>query len=227
MPWRHHVADAPILRARRRSRATAAVRAGPPQSGRARAGRQLPRRLGDARAGAPRPGDARGRDLAIGTRVALGTLLGHRPQRADASARALRRAAGPVADRAGARPRHALRRPSQPALALVARRSHPRPTRLRLFARLSVDAGLDRRYSRPTVARRDRGAGPRGLRDARPDAWRLHRSRFAAAIPGAELIPLPAVGHVPMLDDPELVTQTILDFTAHTQTPRRRTAIRA
>jgi hypothetical protein len=51
--------------------------------------------------------------------------------------------------------------------------------------------------------------------------------RFAAAIPGAELIPLPAVGHVPMLDDPELVTQTILDFTAHTQTPRRRTAIRA
>jgi pimeloyl-ACP methyl ester carboxylesterase len=37
--------------------------------------------------------------------------------------------------------------------------------------------------------------------------------RFAAAIPGAELIPLPAVGHVPMLDDPELVAQTILDFT--------------
>jgi pimeloyl-ACP methyl ester carboxylesterase len=38
--------------------------------------------------------------------------------------------------------------------------------------------------------------------------------RFAAAIPGAELIPLPAVGHVPMLDDPELVARTILDFTA-------------
>ena len=39
--------------------------------------------------------------------------------------------------------------------------------------------------------------------------------RFAAAIPGAELIPLPAVGHVPMLDDPELVARAILDFTAH------------
>jgi pimeloyl-ACP methyl ester carboxylesterase len=37
--------------------------------------------------------------------------------------------------------------------------------------------------------------------------------RFAAAIPGAELIALPAVGHVPMLDDPELVARTILDFT--------------
>ena len=38
--------------------------------------------------------------------------------------------------------------------------------------------------------------------------------RFAAAIPGAELVPLPGVGHVPMLDDPELVARTILDFTA-------------
>jgi pimeloyl-ACP methyl ester carboxylesterase len=38
--------------------------------------------------------------------------------------------------------------------------------------------------------------------------------RFAAAIPCAELVPLPAVGHVPMLDDPELVARTILDFTA-------------
>jgi pimeloyl-ACP methyl ester carboxylesterase len=38
--------------------------------------------------------------------------------------------------------------------------------------------------------------------------------RFAAAIPRAELVPLPAVGHVPMLDDPELVARTILDFTA-------------
>jgi pimeloyl-ACP methyl ester carboxylesterase len=51
--------------------------------------------------------------------------------------------------------------------------------------------------------------------------------RFAAAIPGAELIALPAVGHVPMLDDPELVAQTILDFTAHDQTPRARAATRA
>jgi pimeloyl-ACP methyl ester carboxylesterase len=37
--------------------------------------------------------------------------------------------------------------------------------------------------------------------------------RFAAAIPDAELVSLPAVGHVPMLDDPELVARTILDFT--------------
>jgi pimeloyl-ACP methyl ester carboxylesterase len=37
--------------------------------------------------------------------------------------------------------------------------------------------------------------------------------RFAAGIPGAELIALPAVGHVPMLDDPDLVARTILDFT--------------
>jgi pimeloyl-ACP methyl ester carboxylesterase len=38
--------------------------------------------------------------------------------------------------------------------------------------------------------------------------------RFAAAIPDAELVPLPSVGHVPMLDAPELVARTILDFTA-------------
>jgi pimeloyl-ACP methyl ester carboxylesterase len=51
--------------------------------------------------------------------------------------------------------------------------------------------------------------------------------RFAAAIPGAELVPLPAVGHVPMLDDPELVARTILDFTAHADTPPRLAATRA
>jgi pimeloyl-ACP methyl ester carboxylesterase len=38
--------------------------------------------------------------------------------------------------------------------------------------------------------------------------------RFAAAIPDAELVPLPGLGHVPMLDDPGLVARTILDFTA-------------
>jgi pimeloyl-ACP methyl ester carboxylesterase len=51
--------------------------------------------------------------------------------------------------------------------------------------------------------------------------------RFAAAIPGAELIPLPAVGHVPMLDNPELVARTILDFTSQVHTQPQRTAIRA
>jgi pimeloyl-ACP methyl ester carboxylesterase len=41
----------------------------------------------------------------------------------------------------------------------------------------------------------------------------LTAPRFAAAIPGAELVPLPGLGHVPMLDDPALVARTILDFT--------------
>jgi pimeloyl-ACP methyl ester carboxylesterase len=42
----------------------------------------------------------------------------------------------------------------------------------------------------------------------------LTAPRFAAAIPGAELVPLPGLGHVPMLDDPDLVASTILDFTS-------------
>jgi pimeloyl-ACP methyl ester carboxylesterase len=50
--------------------------------------------------------------------------------------------------------------------------------------------------------------------------------RFAAAIPGAELIPLPGVGHVPMVDDPELVARTILDFTTQGDTRPRRTPAR-
>jgi pimeloyl-ACP methyl ester carboxylesterase len=37
--------------------------------------------------------------------------------------------------------------------------------------------------------------------------------RFAFAIPGAELVPLPLVGHLPMRDDPDLVTRTILGLT--------------
>jgi pimeloyl-ACP methyl ester carboxylesterase len=44
--------------------------------------------------------------------------------------------------------------------------------------------------------------------------------RFAAGIPGAQLVPLPAVGHVPMLDDPELVARTVLEFTAPTYRSR-------
>jgi pimeloyl-ACP methyl ester carboxylesterase len=49
----------------------------------------------------------------------------------------------------------------------------------------------------------------------------LTAPRFAAAIPGAELVPLPTVGHVPMLDDPKLVARTILDFTADADAPPR------
>jgi pimeloyl-ACP methyl ester carboxylesterase len=41
----------------------------------------------------------------------------------------------------------------------------------------------------------------------------LTAPRFAAAISGSELIPLPGLGHVPMLDDPDLVATTILDLT--------------
>ncbi len=52
-----------------------------------------------ARAGATRPSGARGRHLAIGTRVASRTRLSHRPQPADASPRTLWRAAGEMADR--------------------------------------------------------------------------------------------------------------------------------
>ena len=48
----------------------------------------------------------------------------------------------------------------------------------------------------------------------------LTAPRFAAAIPGAELIPLPRLGHVPMLDDPDLVARTILDFTTRVRTRR-------
>jgi len=38
--------------------------------------------------------------------------------------------------------------------------------------------------------------------------------RFAAAIPGADLVRLPGLGHVPMSDDPDVVARTILEFTA-------------
>ena len=38
--------------------------------------------------------------------------------------------------------------------------------------------------------------------------------RYAALIPGAELVPLRGVGHVPMHDDPERVARAVLEFTA-------------
>jgi len=50
--------------------------------------------------------------------------------------------------------------------------------------------------------------------------------RFASAIPGAQLIALPGVGHVPMLDDPELVARTILDFTGPARTALPQAATR-
>lgn len=36
---------------------------------------------------------------------------------------------------------------------------------------------------------------------------------FRALVPHAELVPLRGVGHVPMYDDPGLVSETILEFT--------------
>jgi pimeloyl-ACP methyl ester carboxylesterase len=37
--------------------------------------------------------------------------------------------------------------------------------------------------------------------------------RFARRIPGAQLVELPHLGHVPMADDPELIARTVLGFT--------------
>jgi pimeloyl-ACP methyl ester carboxylesterase len=41
----------------------------------------------------------------------------------------------------------------------------------------------------------------------------LTAPRFVAAIPGAQLIPLPGCGHVPMADNPGLVARAITDLT--------------
>ena len=47
-----------------------------------------------------------------------------------------------------------------------------------------------------------------------------HRSRACELIPGADFIVLDDVGHIPMLDDPRLVAQTILSSAARaTDTP--------
>jgi len=49
----------------------------------------------------------------------------------------------------------------------------------------------------------------------------LTAPRFAAAIPGAQLVPLPGCGHVPMADDPDLVAAAITDLTAAPTMDRR------
>jgi pimeloyl-ACP methyl ester carboxylesterase len=49
----------------------------------------------------------------------------------------------------------------------------------------------------------------------------LTAPRFAAAIPGAQLIPLPGCGHVPMADDPELVADAITALTTASAVGRR------
>lgn len=42
---------------------------------------------------------------------------------------------------------------------------------------------------------------------------------FVDAVPGAELVIMPGVGHVPMYDDPRLVVRTILEVTGREQPP--------
>ncbi len=153
---------------------------------------------------------------------------GHRPQRADATPRALRRAAGPMADRRRRRPHHALRRPAEPALALVAGRGRraictTSPTRRAFSPRCSSTVATHAAMWLGEIEVPVRVAY--GTLDLMLGVFTA--PRFAAAIPRAELVPLPAVGHVPMLDDPELVARTILDFTADADTPPRPAATRA
>jgi hypothetical protein len=57
-----------------------------------------------------------------------------------------------------------------------------------------------------------------GIEDAMLGA--LTAPRFAAAIPGAQLIPLPGCGHVPMADNPDLVAKATSDLTLVCRPPR-------
>jgi pimeloyl-ACP methyl ester carboxylesterase len=41
----------------------------------------------------------------------------------------------------------------------------------------------------------------------------LTAPRFVAALPDADLVTLPRLGHVPMNDDPDAVAQAVLEFT--------------
>jgi pimeloyl-ACP methyl ester carboxylesterase len=74
------------------------------------------------------------------------------------------------------------------------------------------------------------GAMPEGLNEIRCPflvAWGTldlllpsrQAPRWARLVPGAELVELPQLGHVPMSDDPELTSRTILDFTTRVRAP--------
>jgi pimeloyl-ACP methyl ester carboxylesterase len=54
--------------------------------------------------------------------------------------------------------------------------------------------------------------------------WRWYGIPFRAAVPDAEFVRLPAVGHLPMWDDPELVSRVILQVTAWPQPAPRSVA---
>jgi pimeloyl-ACP methyl ester carboxylesterase len=47
-----------------------------------------------------------------------------------------------------------------------------------------------------------------------------HAAQFVDAIPGAQHLVLPGVGHIPMSDDPDLVAAMILDFTGQARLTR-------
>jgi pimeloyl-ACP methyl ester carboxylesterase len=47
--------------------------------------------------------------------------------------------------------------------------------------------------------------------------------RWERIVPGAELVTLPGLGHVPMVDDPQLTAERILEVTAPTRSGARRT----
>ncbi len=49
--------------------------------------------------------------------------------------------------------------------------------------------------------------------------YKRYGSPWTTILPGAEIIQMPGIGHVPMYDDPALVTRTILEFTDRVDSP--------
>lgn len=49
--------------------------------------------------------------------------------------------------------------------------------------------------------------------------YKRYGEPWKAILPGAEIIQMPGIGHVPMYDDPALVTRTILEFTDRVDNP--------
>jgi pimeloyl-ACP methyl ester carboxylesterase len=73
-------------------------------------------------------------------------------------------------------------------------------------------------------------AAPEGLNEIRAPfrlawgTWDLllpfrQARRWASIVPGAELVELPRLGHIPMADKPDVVARTILDFTTRVREP--------
>jgi pimeloyl-ACP methyl ester carboxylesterase len=49
--------------------------------------------------------------------------------------------------------------------------------------------------------------------------YKRYGTPWTTILPGAEILQLPGIGHVPMYDDPALVTRTILEFTDRVDNP--------